>query len=153
MNKNADRIVQNTQIGPQFRRWLGKQRFPFVHRDVFQESTKGICFLDGSDKELFEYATKTLHSGLDKEPDFIAKAGEEYVVGEAKFITASGGHQNTSLQDALRMVKGTQGRAHRVAILDGIIWFESGGKMFQTIKVSGSPILTALLLMEYLNKI
>jgi len=143
----------NTQIGPQFRKWLRTSGFSFLPQAQFLKHSTGISFLEGSDKDLFNFATSMLNSGLDKEPDFIAKSGKDYIVGEAKFLTAAGGHQNTSLQDALRMVKGTQGKAHRVAILDGIIWFEFSGKMFQTVKVSGSPLLSALLLNDYLQSI
>jgi len=143
----------NTQIGPQFRRWLQRLGFPFLGQKEFSAVKRGIYFLAGADADLRRYANSVLNSGLDKEPDFVARSGSEIVVGEAKFLSASGGHQSTSLQDALRMVKGSQGKAHRVAVLDGIIWFPFGGKMHEEVRVSGSPLISALLLERYLKEL
>jgi len=69
------------------------------------ETCKGIAFLQGSDAQLKDFANTVLDCDLDKGPDFLTKVGKRYMIGEAKFLTDYGGHQNAQFEDALRLLR------------------------------------------------
>jgi len=140
----------NRQIGTLFRKWLPKLPYPLLDRTKF-EKYSGIALLQGSDAELMEYANTALKCNLQKAPDLLAKSGRTLVLGEAKFLTSSGGHQNAQFQDALTLLRGKDGNALRIAILDGVVWIQGKTKMFKTICQLKETALTALLLNEFLK--
>jgi hypothetical protein len=98
-------------------------------------------------------ANRKLHCNLDKGPDFLTKLQERYVIGEAKFLTDYGGHQNAQLEDALRLFKEKKGQAIRIAVLDGVVWIKEGTKMYRRIVELEETALTALLLKEFLESL
>ena len=53
----------------------------------------------------------------------------KYVIGEAKFLTDRGGHQNAQLNDALATIS-SDANAVKVAILDGVCYIEKKNKMY-----------------------
>ena len=58
----------------------------------------------------------------DKGLDFIARFNNKYIIGEAKFLTDFGGHQNAQFSDAIEIIKSNT-EAINIAILDGVlIW-------------------------------
>lgn len=127
----------NRRMGSLFPQWLrmefsGRLR---VEKKFLDESDSGVYFLEGSDTELLEFARKTLGYSGDKRPDFIAKVVSKngrviYVVGEAKFLTDYGGHQNDQLKDALDILNASfsppkEEEVVPVAVLDGVLWVTS----------------------------
>ncbi|MEW6685340.1 MAG: type II restriction endonuclease [Candidatus Edwardsbacteria bacterium] len=87
----------------------------------------------------------------DKGPDFLAKVKDIYVIGEAKFLTDYGGAQNANFEDALRLLKEKEGKAIRIAVLDGVVWIKDSTKMFRTVCELEETALTALLLKDFLE--
>lgn len=142
----------NRQIGTLFRKWLLKIGYPFLSEEEFDEYG-GIAFLYGSNGEKMDYANRTLGCNLSKGLDLLAKAGGNYMIGEAKFLTDSGGHQNAQFEDALRLLRGKDGKAMRMAVLDGVVWIRGNTKMFRTVSGLEENVLSALLLKEFLESL
>jgi len=142
----------NRQIGTLFKGWLPKLGYPLLSESKF-DACKGIAFLKGSDNELMDYANRELGCNLDKGPDLLAKAGNSYIIGEAKFLTDYGGHQNAQFEDALRLLKGKKGKAIKIAILDGVVWIEGRAKMYRKVCRLNKIALSALLLNEFLESL
>jgi len=142
----------NRQIGTLFKKYLPKMGYPILPLEEF-ESHRGIALLKGSEADLEDYANDKLGCRLKKEPDLLAKAGKHYIIGEAKFLTDVGGHQNAQFADALTLLKSRAGRAIRVAVLDGVVWIKGGSKMYKQVCRLDKPALTALLLKEFLQSL
>ncbi len=145
----------NRQMGPLFRRWIENGTlgiFP-VEEDIFHNTTEN-AILKGSDALLKEYAKKYL--GYEREDkkgiDFLARFNGKYIIGEAKFISDEGGHQNDQFLDAMTALKTKASKANviNVAILDGVLYIHSRRKMYKTTSSSELPIISALLLRDFL---
>lgn len=144
--------VFSRQIGPIFKRWLPKLVYPILPESEF-ETSKGIVFLQGSNGELMNYANERLGCDLDKGPDFLAKVRNNYVIGEAKFLTDCGGGQYNQFEDALRLLRGNKGKAIKIAVLDGVVWIKDRTKMYRTVIQLEKTALTALLLKDFLESL
>jgi Tsp45I type II restriction enzyme len=142
----------NRQIGTLFKRWLPKMGYPVLGEDEFRRH-RGIGLLKGSNGELMRFANGALGCDLSKGPDLIAKSGSRHVVGEAKFLTDIGGHQNAQFQDALRLLRGRGGNALRIGILDGVVWIKDGTQMYRTVCQLEQTALSALLLKDLLESL
>lgn len=82
--------------------------------------------------------------------DFVAKFNSKYIIGEAKFLTDFGGHQNAQFNDAITTV-GSSVNAVTVAILDGVPYIESSNKMCKSVRNQNKhSIMSALVLREFL---
>lgn len=142
----------NRQIGTLFKRWLSQLGYPVLPLKEF-EACDGIAFLQGSDARLEEFANTVLGCDLDKGPDFLAKIGKRYVIGEAKFLTDYGGHQNAQFEDALRLLRDKKGEAIRIAVLDGVVWIKDSTKMYRTVCELEEVALSALLLKDFIESL
>jgi len=138
------------QSGSLFRRWVSNLDFPILPEGRFK-TYKGIAILDGTNGQLRDFANNELRCNLGKKPDFLAKAGENYIVGEAKFLTAGGGGQDRGFDDAIILLMGTDGNAIRIAILDGVAWIKNSTRMYRTICQLEKVALSALLLKDFLE--
>ena len=146
-------VEANRQMSGHFSRWLRKS-YPSVHSEsAFQTSKKPLVFLDVSEDRLRVFANNKLSAGLDKKPDFVCKVNTRYVIGEAKFMGTEGGHQNTSLKDAMELANKSLQRAVTVAVLDGIMWIPDSGQMSKRLANFGGNALTALLLDDFLRSL
>lgn len=143
----------NRQMGTLFKKWVPKIGYPLLHKSEFEAYDKGIAFLQGGDAQLKDFANRRLGCNLDKGPDLLARVGQIYVIGEAKFLTDYGGHQNAQFEDALRLLRGKKGEAIRIAVLDGVVWIKNGTKMYRTICELEDTSLTALLLKRFLESL
>jgi len=107
---------------------------------------------------LKNYANRALYCNLSKGLDLVAKVctgyGNRpfYVIGEAKFITDFGGGQSAQFEDTLRLLRGEEGHATRIAILDGVVWIKDGAKMYKAVCQLHKVALTALLLKDFLER-
>lgn len=142
----------NRKIRTLFRKWMKTLGYPFLEDPDFLASN-GIAFLEGSEAHYLRFANEQLNCRLSKSPDFIAKAGARYIIGEAKFLTDYGGHQNAQFHDALRLLQGDEGNALRAAVLDGVVWIRDHNQMFRAVCQLVKPAFSALLLKEFLESL
>lgn len=145
----------NRQIGPMFRNWLksGVMGIVPVPEEEFMANEEN-AILDGSDTSLKEFAAKHLGYKRNKGLDLVARFNGKYVIGEAKFITDYGGHQNDQLVDALATLESPTGRGVvKIGIIDGVPYIPGKGKLFSEIIGTKHPIMSALLLRDYLYSI
>ena len=142
----------NRQIGPMFKQWLDKKTLGITTCDLNTfTSNKDDAILQASDAKMMDYATKELGYNHAKGLDFIARFNGQYVVGEAKFLTDFGGHQNAQFNDALSTLN-AKVNAIPIAILDGVLYIPGNHKMYKTItnEYANSNIMSALVLREFL---
>ncbi len=146
----------NRQIGPMFRRWLKKGTLgaPLLSLDEF-EKTKKNAILDAGDSEMMSFAERKFGYRREKGLDFVAKFGGKYVIGEAKFLTDFGGHQNAQFADAITTLEAKTTRVIKIGILDGVLYIRGKNKMYReiTTKRAKHNIMSALVLREFLYQI
>jgi hypothetical protein len=143
----------NRQIGPFFRRWLNTKALGIqpVALDEFAPNNSD-AILDGSDKQLMDFARDELNYTHNKGLDFIARFNGKYVIGEAKFLTDFGGHQNAQFNDAISTVQAANVRAVKIAILDEVLYIRGNNKMYKDITTTYKDlnIMSSLVLREFL---
>ena len=146
----------NRQIGPLFKRWLRNKSLGVdpLKLEAFLQA-KGNAVLDGSDAEMMAFAREHLNYKHNKGLDFIGRFNGKYIIGEAKFLTDFGGHQNAQFNDAIATVKARGVKAITVAILDGVLYIEGKNKMFKDItgRLKDENIMSALVLREFLYQV
>ena len=142
----------NRQMGPLFRRWVESGTlgyFPVTEETFMSNNNNAI--LSGSDSQLMNFAQKHLGYKRNKGIDFIARCNNTYIIGEAKFISDEGGHQNDQFLDAMTTVmEKTAKNVINIAILDGVLYIKSKKKMYSEITTKDVPIMSALLLRDFL---
>lgn len=142
----------NRQMGPLFRRWVesGTLGLSPIPESEFMANTSD-AILAGSDAQLMNFAQTHLGYTRNKGVDFIARFNNTYVIGEAKFISDEGGHQNDQFLDAMTTLESeTAANVRNVAILDGVLYIPSRKKMYTDITNKDVPVMSALLLRDYL---
>ena len=119
-------------------------------------SSSQNCILNSTDKIMKEFAQKFLGFTRDKGIDFLAKFNGKYIIGEAKFLTDFGGHQNAQFSDAINTLHSLK-KSHNiipVAILDGVLYISSNNKMYKYLQSHPKEnILSALVLREFLYSV
>jgi hypothetical protein len=143
----------NRQIGPFFKRWLNNDGLGIkpVSISKFQSTTENAV-LDASDAEMKAWCKNHLNYSRDKGLDFVGRFNGKYVIGEAKFLTDFGGHQNAQFADAISTITNKSVKAITIAILDGVLYIKTNNKMYRDITTtySNCNIFSALLLREFL---
>ncbi|WP_353485958.1 hypothetical protein [Apilactobacillus xinyiensis] len=163
VKKNMSKPIEtNRQIGPLFKEWI---KNGYLGVNVTRNPNEFLSF-DGNiiynddDKKMKEFAEE--HLGYDRKNkglDFIGKFNKNYIIGESKFLTDFGGHQNAQMEDALSTLRyplrKTNYSVKRIAILDGVVYLENNGKMNRLLKEAEDDevILSSLLLRDYLYSI
>lgn len=145
----------NRQMGPLFRNWLQRGTLGTcpVDENTFLQA-KGFAILSGSDASLANFAKKNLGYNRNKGLDFIAKKNNTYIIGEAKFISDEGGHQNDQFLDAITTLNTPANEnVIKIAILDGVLYIRSKKKMFRTITTNNLHVMSALLLRDFIYSI
>lgn len=143
----------NRQIGPLFKRWLRSNALGIAPVNIREfASTKSNAILDASDAEMQSWCRDNLNYTRDKGLDFVARFNGKYVIGEAKFLTDFGGHQNAQFADAISTIKTPNVNAVKIAILDGVLYIRGGNKMYRDVTdtYADCNIISALLLRDYL---
>ncbi|PJA72272.1 restriction endonuclease [bacterium CG_4_9_14_3_um_filter_33_26] len=145
----------NRQIGPLFRRWLNKGSLGIkpVPLDEFLSNNEN-AILDAGDNEMMNFAKEHLGYNHNKGLDLVARFNGKYVIGEAKFLTDFGGHQNAQFNDAITTAT-TKVDAITIAILDGVLYIPGNNKMYQSVTETYKEqnIMSALVLREFLYQI
>ncbi len=118
-------------------------------------NTKENAILEASDAEMMSFAKEHLNYKHDKGLDFIGRFNGKYVIGEAKFLTDFGGHQNAQFNDAITTLKTKGVNAITIAILDGVLYIKGKNKMYKeiTTKLKNENIMSSLVLREFLYQV
>lgn len=142
----------NRQIGPLFKRWIdggGLGILP-VQKDTFIATTDN-AILSASDEEMKNFAREYLNYRHDKGPDFISRFNGRYIIGEAKFLTDFGGHQNAQFNDAMAILN-SDVNAITIAILDGVLYIPTINRTRMNINTEQN-IMSALVLRDFLYQV
>jgi hypothetical protein len=143
----------NRQIGPMFREWLRSKALGITPVGIEEfTSNNADAILDGSDKGLMDFARDELKYMRDKGLDFVGRFNGKYVIGEAKFLTDFGGHQNAQFADAVSTIN-SDANAIKIAILDGVLYINGNNKMYNAVKGSDYNIMSALVLRNFLYQL
>jgi len=149
----------NRIMGQAFRRWVRSyfpgHGYPVLPIPKFDaHSTSAI--LDAANKAIMDYVRRKLSIDLGKGRDILVKIVNAegnilYVVGEARFLSTSGGSQTRDLREVLSFVRETNENLIRIGILDGVMWFER--RYLRMIRQLGEDeyVLSALLLKDFLD--
>lgn len=146
----------NRQIGPMFKEWIRKQSLGIAPVDINTfVSSECNAILDASDNQMMEFAKEKLGYRNNKGLDFVARFNGKYVIGEAKFLTDFGGHQNAQFNDAINVIDAKNVKAEKIAILDGVLYIKGNNKMNKYLmeKAKGKNIMSALVLREFLYQL
>lgn len=146
----------NRQIGPMFKDWLYRKSLgiePVPLADFLKNDKDAI--LGGGDYAMTKFAKEHLNYQHPKGLDFVARFNKQYVIGEAKFLTDFGGHQNAQFNDAISTITALGVNAIKVAVLDGVVYIEGRNKMYKAITETYKDcnIISALVLREFLYQI
>ena len=146
----------NRQIGPMFRIWLKQKPLGVqpVQLEQFMANDED-AILDASDRSMMMFASQNLGYKHNKGLDFVGRFNKKYVIGEAKFLTDFGGHQNAQFNDAISVINADGVKAIQVAILDGVLFIKGKSKMYTSItgEYRNKNILSALVLRDFLYRL
>lgn len=144
----------NRQIGPMFRNWVKKGSLGILPVEIDEfTANDNDAILDASDKVMQDFASNQLNYKHTKGLDFLARFNKKYVIGEAKFLTDFGGHQNAQYADALSLLETKRVKAEKIAILDGVLYIKNNSKMYKSITNNNYNILSSLLLRNYIYQL
>ena len=146
----------NRQIGPMFRDWLKRKSLGIetVSLEEFLINDKD-AILDAGDNAMMNFAKDYLGYNHNKGLDFVGRFNNQFVIGEAKFLTDFGGHQNAQFNDAISTIQAKGVKAVKIAILDGVLFIEGKNKMYKSITETYKDynIMSALVLREFLYQL
>lgn len=146
----------NRQIGPMFKEWVNSKALGIEPCDIetFAHSTQN-SILNASDKVMMDFAREQLNYHHGKGLDFVARFNGKYVIGETKFLTDFGGHQNAQYNDAISTLETPNVKAEKIAILDGVLYIPGKNKMHKNITTLHKDynIMSALVLREFLYQL
>ena len=154
-------VVANRRLGEAFHRYFVSMGYPIlaenefktlnVYRDSTTHKRHKVLMMKGSMGKFKEFANDNLDCGVDKQLDVLLKVNGSYVIGEAKFVTNFGGHQNEEVKEALDFVNSSRGSATRIAILDGAIWYNTGNRMSQRVQNTENIVMSVLLFPDFIK--
>ena len=100
-----------------------------------------------------EFATMYLGYTGNKGLDFIARFNNKYIIGEAKFLSDFGGHQNAQYNDAITTLDAkVNDGVITIAILDGVLYIPSKNRHSMSIDTKQN-IMSALVLRDFLYQV
>ncbi len=146
----------NRIIGPLFHNWVVSGCLGADLKTVKEfKTSKENAVLAESDAGLLKFAKEYLDYTGTKGLDFIGRFNGKHVVGEAKFLTDYGGHQNAQFEDAKNLLLRSSIKAEKVAILDGVLYIKSRNKMHRSLinELAEFNVMSALVLREFLYQL
>lgn len=147
----------NRQMGACFKDWVmkGVLGLRCLNIGEFLRDRHVNAVLNASDAQMMTFAQEHLNYRREKGLDFVARMNGKYVIGEAKFLTDFGGHQNAQFADAMATLTAPNVNAVQVAILDGVLFIPGGNKLYRTIthEHADKNIMSALVLREFLYEL
>jgi len=144
----------NRQIGPLFKRWVDRGSLGVlpISTEEFLSSNQN-AILNSSDEEMKQFARQHLGYRGSKGLDFLARFNNKYIIGEAKFLSDFGGHQNAQYNDAIRTLNTQVNQGViTVAILDGVLYIPSTRRNSMSIDTEQN-IISALVLRDFLYQV
>ena len=92
---------------------------------------------------------------MDKGLDLVARFNKKYIIGEAKFLTDFGGHQNAQFNDGVAPLALPNLKAIPISIFDGVLYIKSRNKMHRliTTDLKDENIMSSLVLREFLYQV
>lgn len=155
--KGVERPIDiNRVMGQAFYNWLKKhfpnQGIPILPQTQFVKC-RGVAFFDGRNSDILNFVNRTLGLKLERGRDFLYKVDDKFVLGEARFLSTSGGSQTRDLIETIEFIKKTKGRVIGVGVLDGIVWFNKGYVKKLSNLGDDEPALSALLLEDFLKSL
>ncbi len=143
------------RYGQAFRTWLMSLGYKKVNTVEFQNSrldSDEIIIHKGYESQYMDFANSVLRCGLVRKPDLLIRKGDRYIIGEAKFLTDMGGGQDDKFDEAMNLLRGFTGRAHRIAVLDGPLWVEGPDrKQTREVRNAQADVMSALILRDFLE--
>lgn len=158
LNKTTVPKETNRQIGPLFKNWVSSGALGVPVTDSAEEflNYPGNIVFNAGDNAMKNFAEKHLGYRHSKGLDFIAKFNQKFIIGEAKFLTDFGGHQNAQFNDAITTMQTQLSKTNHIvqtiAILDGVLYIKSKNKMFSDLCYfkDHEVVISAVLLRDYL---
>ncbi len=155
--KGCERPIDiNRVMGQAFHNWL-RQYFPNQGIPILPEhqfdSYNGKAFFDGKNARILDYVNRKLKLSLKRGRDFLFKVGNKFVIGEARFLSTSGGSQTRDLIETIEFIKSMKGQIIAVGVLDGIVWFNRSYVKLLSELEDDEPALTVLLLKDFLESL
>ncbi|MCK4368072.1 MAG: hypothetical protein KAV68_00140 [Dehalococcoidales bacterium] len=146
----------NRQMGQRFKNWLRRHFTPrgykFLPEHVFS-NYQGKAFLDAGDTAITKYANKNLGCQITRGRDFLFRVKDKFVIGEARFLSDSGGSQRRDVRETIDFAKDVMGNIIKIAVLDGAPWFDNSMlSVIQSLE-DDEPALSALLLEDFLESL
>lgn len=151
----------NRQMGPLFKNYIDKATLGVkVVKDerTFMNCSEDMIY-NCTDSVGERFAKQYLGYRRNKGLDFIARINNTFIIGETKFLTDFGGHQDAQLNDAIDTLNTplatTRFNVKKIAIIDGVCYIKAKNKMFVTITKypDSATILSAVLLREFLGSL
>jgi hypothetical protein len=146
----------NRQLGQKFKEWLSKKTLgvDLLPYDEFL-NTSDNAILNASDMGSKNFAKEHLSYTREKGLDFVARFNGQYIIGEAKFLTDFGGHQDAQFADGISTLKAKRVRAIKIAIMDGVLYIQGNNKMHRFLENNKENynIMSALVLREFLYQL
>lgn len=149
----------NRQIGPLFKRWISRGTLgaPVFSNPIDFLNSNGNAVLNSSDAEMEKFARDYLGYNHNKGLDFVARFNNKYIIGEAKFLTDFGGHQDAQFADAISTITSElldnrlNAEVIKIAICDGVLYIRGRNKMhMHLVSNNDQIILSSLLLRDFL---
>lgn len=150
----------NRQIGPMFKNWIDKGSLgaKICKSTADFIVSEGNVILNVGDAEMMQFAKEQFGYNRNKGLDFIARFNDTYVLGEAKFLSDFGGHQDDQFEDAIATVHTEleggackNAKVIKIAILDGVLYIQGRSKMHKYLMNNPDDIVvSSLLLREFL---
>ena len=161
LDKTSAPKETNRQMGPLFKNYIDKGTLGL---EVFKDEVSfmnydGDAIYNCSDVQGEKFAKAYLGYNRDKGLDFIARVNGVFIIGETKFLTDFGGHQDAQLNDAIDTlntpITPTSFHVQKIAIIDGVAYIKSNNKMYTQITnyPDDAVILSACLLREFLGSL
>ena len=153
--RSAEPKEANRQMGQLFKNWIKKETLglPLLTSLAFLQ-TEENAILTGTDAELTRFAKDHLNYNREKGLDFVARMHHKYIVGEAKFITDFGGHQDRQFDDGITLLRNTSVKAIKIALYDGVLYINGRSRIHKhLLDYQEENIFSSLLLRDFLYQI
>ncbi len=106
------------------------------------------------DDAMMKFAKEHLNYNHNKGLDFVARFNKQYVIGEAKFLSDFGRHQNAQFNDAISTIEEKGVKAIKLQFLT-VLSIKGRNKMYKSITETYKDynIMSSLVLREFLYQI
>lgn len=148
----ADSRVMRDQFSKYLRKLGASEGWAVCTPEEFENRDQEVAILDGDDNFLRDYAREHFGFTGTKGIDLVMRVGNQYLVGEAKFLSRDGGSQNNQLKDALFVGEHKYPtNVFGLAIADGVYLMNDGGKYRQMIQDTDADVISALQIKDVVN--